>query len=133
MALPSLPSGCSAPQLSLSFTMRRWILLVFLAFSTAGVVLSHPFSVAQQEQSDANRKVVSKVMPTYPDLARRTNVHGVVKLVAVVAPDGKVTSTEVVGGNPVLVQAAVDAVRKWRYEAASQQTHVVVELKFDTR
>jgi protein TonB len=110
--------------------MQRWILLVFLVFSTAGLVLCGPFSVAQRDQAEAERKVLSKVTPTYPDLARRTNIHGVVKLVVAVAPDGKVTSTEVVGGNPVLVQAAVGAVRKWRYEAAAQQTHRVVELRF---
>jgi protein TonB len=113
--------------------MQRWFVLIVLAFSTAGVVLFEPFAVAQQDQPGAERKVVSKVAPTYPELARKTNVHGVVKLLVVVAPDGKVTSTEVVGGNPVLVQAAVDAVRKWRYEAAAEQTHRVVELRFDAR
>jgi TonB family protein len=113
--------------------LQRWIVLVFLAFSTAGIVVSAPFSVAQRDQPEAERKVLSKVAPTYPELARRTNLHGVVKLMVVVAPDGKVTSTEVVGGNPVLAQTAVDAVRKWRYEAAGQQTHRVVELRFDAR
>jgi TonB family protein len=113
--------------------MLRWILLVSLVVSTVGVVLCGPFSVAQQEQAEDERKVVSRVAPTYPDLARRTNVHGVVKLVVVVAPDGKVTSTEVVGGNPVLVQAAVQAVHKWRYEAGPRQTYVPVELRFDPR
>jgi TonB family protein len=54
-----------------------------------------------------------------------------VKLLVVVAPSGKVMSTEVVGGNPVLVQAAVDAVRKWKYEAGPQQTYAEVELRFD--
>ena len=88
-------------------------------------------SVAQQDRPEAARKVLSKVAPSYPELARRTNLHGVVKLVVVVAPDGKVTSTEVVGGNPVLVQAAVEAVRKWKYEPAPQPTHRVVELRFD--
>jgi TonB family protein len=112
-------------------TMQRWILVAFLAFSMAGVVLCDRFSVAQQDQPDARRKVLSRVAPTYPDLARRTNVHGVVKLLVVVAADGKVTSTEVVGGNPVLAQAAVEAVRKWRYEAAPQQTYTPVELRFD--
>ncbi|HWY56679.1 MAG TPA: energy transducer TonB [Terriglobales bacterium] len=104
-----------------------------LAFSTAGVLVPAPFSVAQQDQREGERKLLTKVAPAYPELARRTNLHGVVKLMVVVAPDGKVTSTEVVGGNPVLVQAAVDAVRKWRYEAAAEQTHRVVELRFDTR
>ncbi len=112
--------------------MRRWIVVSLLGFSMSTVILSDPLSVAQQDQPEADRKVLSKVAPVYPDLARRTNVHGVVKLVVVVAPDGKVASTEVVGGNPVLVQAAVEAVRKWRYEAAPQQTHRVVELRFDT-
>lgn len=97
----------------------------------AGVVVCGDSSVAQQEQAEAPRKVLSKVAPSYPDLARRTNVHGVVKLLVVVAPDGKVTSTEVVGGNPVLVQAAVEAVHKWRFEAGSRQTYTSVELRFE--
>ena len=112
--------------------MRCRILLTFATFLIAGVVVSVPFSIAQDDPAQANRKLVNKVAPAYPDLARRTNVHGVVKLIVVVAPDGKVTSTEVVGGNPVLVQAAVDAVRKWKYEAAPQPTHGIVELRFDT-
>ena len=111
--------------------MLRGILVAFLAFLMAGVVVCDHYSVAQQDQPEAPRKVLSKVAPTYPDLARRTNVHGVVKLLVVVAPDGKVTSTEVVGGNPVLVQAAVEAVHKWRYEAAPRQTYTAVELRFD--
>jgi len=110
--------------------MRRGISWIFAAFLTVGV-LSTP-APSQDDPPQANRKLVSKVAPSYPDLARRTNVRGTVKLIVVVAPDGKVTSTEVVGGNPVLVQAAVDAVRKWRYESAPQQTHGVVELRFDT-
>jgi periplasmic protein TonB len=112
--------------------MQRWILVAFLAFSMAGVVLCGPFSIAQQDQPENPRKVLSRVAPTYPDLARRTNVHGVVKLLVVVAPDGKVMSTEVVGGNPVLAQAAVAAVRKWRYEATPRQTYTPVEIRFDT-
>ena len=55
------------------------------------------------------------------------------KLGVVVAPDGRVESTKVVGGNPVLIQAAVDAVRKWKYEADPQRTSEVVELKFNLR
>ncbi|MBI1740267.1 MAG: energy transducer TonB [Candidatus Koribacter versatilis] len=75
--------------------------------------------------------MLSKIVPAYPELARRTNVHGVVKLDALVAPDGRVKLTEVIGGNPILVQAAVDAVRKWRFEPASQQTKERIELKFN--
>ena len=50
-------------QLSFRFTdpyiMRRWIVLALLAFSTAGVVVSDPFSVAQRDQPEAERRVLS--------------------------------------------------------------------------
>ncbi len=94
------------------------------------LVLSHPLSFGQQAGPEGSRKVVSRVMPVYPELARRTNISGTVKLDAVIAPDGKVKATDVIGGNPILVQAAVDAVRKWRFEAAAQQTKERIELKF---
>jgi len=112
--------------------MQRWMAISLLVCSVMGVAL-HPLSSAQQDQpSQTQRKVLSRVAPSYPELARRTNIHGAVKLLAVVASDGKVKSTEVVGGNPVLAQAAVEAVRKWKYEASAQPTKEVVELKFDT-
>jgi TonB family protein len=99
----------------------------------AVIVLSGPFSCAQQDEQAVERKVVTRLAPVYPDLARKLHLRGVVKLIVVIAPDGQVKSTEVVGGNPVLSQAAVDAVRKWRYEPAPQQTHGVVELRFDAQ
>ena len=86
----------------------------------AALVFSHPLSAGQQTEPDGTRKVLSRVLPAYPELARRTNVSGTVKLDALVASDGKVKATEVIGGNPILVQAAVDAVRKWRFEASAQ-------------
>jgi TonB family protein len=111
--------------------MRRWFLLLLFVCATAVVLLSGPFSRAQQDEAGVERKVVSKVAPVYPDLARKLGLRGVVKLIVVILPDGRVKSTEVVGGNPVLSQAAVEAVRKWRYEPAPQQTHGIVELRFD--
>jgi len=112
--------------------MRRRLPLFFLAFATATVALSGPFSWAQQAESEVTRKVVSRVAPVYPALARKLNLHGLVKLEVVIAPDGSVKFAEVTGGNPVLAQAAVDAVRKWRYEATPEQTHGLVELTFDS-
>jgi TonB family protein len=112
--------------------MRRWLPLPILVCTTIAVVLSGPFSGAQQDDTEVERKVVTRVAPSYPDLARRLKLRGVVKLIVVIAPDGKVKSTEVIGGNPVLTQAAIEAVRQWRYEAAPQQTHGVVELRFDS-
>ena len=112
-------------------TMKRSIAMALLVCTS--VVFSHRPSLAQQDQSGFERKVLSKVAPTYPDLARKTNIHGAVKLGVVIAPDGTVESTKVIGGNPVLVQSAVDAVRKWKYQAGPQRTNEVIELKFNTR
>ena len=114
-------------------TMKHWIAIALLFLSSASVVFSHPSLFAQQDESEVERKVLSRVAPTYPDLARKTNIHGAVKLGVVIGPDGRVESTKVIGGNPVLIQAALDAVRKWKYEAGPQRTSEVVELKFDIR
>jgi TonB family protein len=110
--------------------MKRWITIALLVFSSASVVLSHRSSFAQQNEPEVERQVLSKVAPTYPALARKANIRGTVKLGVVIASDGRVESTTVIGGNPVLIQAAVDAVRKWRYAAGPQRTTEVVELKF---
>jgi TonB family protein len=111
--------------------MQRWFLLPLLVCATAVVVLSGSFCCAQEDEAAVERKLVSKVAPLYPELARKLHLHGVVKLIIVISPDGKVKSTEVLGGNPVLTQAAIDAVLKWRYEATPRQTHGIVELRFD--
>lgn len=111
--------------------MKRCIAMALLVCSLASIVFSHSSSLAQQDEPE--RKVLNKVTPTYPDLARKTNIHGAVKLGVVIAPDGRVESTKVIGGNPLLIQAAVEAVRKWKYEAGPQRTNEVVELKFNTR
>ncbi len=82
-------------------------------------------------QEELNRKVKNKVVPTYPELARRMNVAGVVKLLITVAPNGSVKDAKTVGGHPVLANAALDAVKKWRFEAGPQESTGMVEFRFD--
>lgn len=76
------------------------------------------------------RKVRSKTAPMYPDLARQMNVSGKVKLEVTIASDGHVTSTRTVGGSPLLVPPAVEAVKKWRYEPGPKETTEIVEISF---
>ena len=57
-------------------------------------------------------------------------LEGIVKVEAIVAPDGTVRSVEVKGGHPVLAQAAVNTVRKWKWEVASKESRELVEVKF---
>jgi TonB family protein len=61
-------------------------------------------------------KIKSRVEPTYPALARQTGIQGTVKLHAILATDGSVKQLQVVSGHPLLVQAAMDAARQWKYE-----------------
>jgi protein TonB len=61
-------------------------------------------------------KLVNMVRPLYPPLAKQARISGTVRLHAIIAKDGAVVQLEVVSGHPLLVQAALDAVRQWRYQ-----------------
>ena len=78
-----------------------------------------------------NRQLKTKIMPEYPELARRFRIKGAVRLELLVKPDGRVQNINVLGGNPVLAQSAMLAVRKWRYQPASTESKIVVKLDFD--
>jgi TonB family protein len=71
------------------------------------------------------------VAPTYPDLAKRLQISGVVKLRAIVAPNGSVKLIEALGGNPVLMKAAQEAVTNWKYAPGPDETRELVELRFN--
>lgn len=86
---------------------------------------------AQDASSEMVRRAKVKVAPVYPDLARKMNITGTVKIQVVVAPNGTVKDAKVVGGHPVLAGAALDAVRKWRFEPAAVESSGVVEIKFE--
>lgn len=86
---------------------------------------------AQDTTSETKRKLKSKVMPEYPPIAQQLKLTGKVKLETTVAADGHVTATKVVGGNPVLANAAQDAVKKWRFEPAPKDTTELIEVDFN--
>jgi TonB family protein len=85
------------------------------------VLLWGASAFAQTATTDeSKRKVKSKTAPAYPELARRMNVSGKVKIEVVIAPDGRVKSTRVIGGHPLLVQTCQDAVKEWKFMAAAE-------------
>jgi TonB family protein len=81
--------------------------------------------------SETNRKVKNKVPPVYPELARRMNISGVVKVRVTIAANGSVKDAQLVGGHPVLASAAMEAVKKWRFETRPEETAETVEFRFD--
>lgn len=112
----------------MSFRVSGRVLLVALfAFATI-----HPgLGPVMRAQEESGRKVQSKVEPVYPELARRMKIAGVVKVQALVAPNGTVKEAKVVGGHPLLANAVVDAVRKWHYETRPKETTESVQYRFD--
>lgn len=110
--------------------MSKWYKLIAVAIvSLASLVSAQGVSA----QANSERKVASRVAPIYPELAKKMHIRGVVKVEAVVRPNGSVKSTRVVGGNPVLVEAAIDAVGKWKFEPAQGETTEMVQLTFEGR
>lgn len=106
--------------------LRKWYLARLLLGSVV-LLLSVSMLLAQDEEG--TRRAILKVKPAYPELARRTNVSGIVRLEVAVAPDGEVKQSKV-RGNPVLVQAAETAVRHWKFETGGKQTLERVTFRF---
>jgi protein TonB len=105
---------------------------IIRGLATAAVGLSlGTASFGQTGSTDeGKRKVKTKVAPAYPELAKRMNVAGKVKIEVVITPDGRVKSTRVIGGHPLLVQACQDAVKEWKFVPAAEETTQVVEFEF---
>jgi TonB family protein len=82
-------------------------------------------------QAEINRRLRSKIAPIYPELARRMNITGVVKIQITIDKSGTVKNTKLVGGHPLLANATLDAVKKWKYEAGPEETTGMVEFRFD--
>jgi len=79
------------------------------------------------------RRAKTKVQPSYPELARKMNIAGTVKIEVVVSPNGVVKDARVVGGHPVLASAALDAAKKWRFEPAGGESSGIIDFKFEPR
>ena len=104
--------------------MKVPLFRLFLSF----VLLTSCLALADQgarKQSKNNRPVA------YPATARQMHLAGTVRLEVLIGASGKVKKVDVVGGNPVLAAAAVDAVRDWTWEPAPADTTESVIIKFD--
>jgi TonB family protein len=104
-----------------------------IVVTIAATALFTGLAVAQTAITDeGKRKVKAKSAPVYPELARRMNVVGKVKIEVVITTDGHVRSTRVVGGHPLLVQACQQAVKEWTFNAASEESTQMVEFEFQS-
>jgi len=106
-------------------TKTKWLLaaVALLSANLAGSALLH----AQLEEK---RPVKHLVTPAMPELAKRLNLSGTVRIEVVIAPDGTVKRTRVVGGHPVLAAEAEHAAQKSTFEPGPKETIETIDFKF---
>jgi TonB family protein len=109
-------------------TMRMWLGAGLLAAAATTIVLP---ALPASAQDEVSRKIKSKVAPIYPEIARRMAITGRVKLAVVIAANGNVKEAKVIGGHPILANAAMDAVKRWKYEPAGNESSGMVEISFE--
>ncbi len=114
--------------------MSRRLLATVLVALTLAITLGPSHVRAQASPSDEFlRRAKTKVQPTYPELARKMSISGTVKIEVVVLPNGTVKEARIVGGHPVLANAALDAAKKWRFDPASSESTGIIDFKFEPR
>jgi TonB family protein len=108
------------------------LLAVFVYLLILPAVFTRTLRAQTSEKADkTSRRLVSKVDPDYPWDLKRARIGGVVRLMVVVRPAGTVDSISVIGGNPVLVETATRAVKKWKYAPAADESTVQVNVDFN--
>jgi TonB family protein len=100
-----------------------WVLLfsLFIACCATGLYARDPSS---------RRQPVYKVDPDYPPDLKRAYIGGTVRLNLLISPSGTVETVSILGGNPVLAEAAVRAAKKWKYVAAPSKSSARVDFVF---
>lgn len=94
-------------------------------------VVSLPLASQTEDAASSDRKLITRVEPKYPPTLERLYIGGVVRLQVDIAPNGTVESAQVLGGNPILGQSAIAAVKQWKYAPARMKTRTVERLEFD--
>ena len=72
-----------------------------------------------------DRKAKENVPPAYPEMAKSMHLAGSVKVQITITPQGQVRDAKIIGGHPLLADAAVRAISKWKYEPGPEETKVV--------
>ena len=95
-----------------------------------GAVVFLGVSLALPGRAADERAIKSRVAPVYPELAKRMKIAGIVRVEATVDPEGRVTDVKTLNGSRALMNAAEDAVRKWKFTSGDGEAKVDVEVSF---
>jgi TonB family protein len=108
--------------------MRAFAIAGILGILTCGTAR---ILASQTQPTTVERKVVTRLQPEYPETLKRLYIGGVVRVEVVVGANGSVQTTELLGGNPILGQSAMKAIKQWKYAPAAGKEKLVVQLEFD--
>ena len=110
----------------------RSILGVLLLFGCA-LLIGVGTTLRARAEDPSPRKLITRVTPKYPEYLRTHEIGGAVRLSVVVTPSGNVKSITPVGGNPILIDAATEAVKQWKYAPGDNTDTFEVKLDFIPR
>lgn len=85
------------------------------------------------DDSKGERELLTEVEPEYPETLKQMGIGGSVKLELTISPKGAVEGVQILGGNPILAEAAVKAARQWIYSPSASTTKLQVTIPFDSR
>jgi TonB family protein len=93
-------------------------------------VLSTAVPALHAQTENNARKLIYRVEPEYPADLKRIGIGGYVRVEATISPSGTVEDATIAGGNPVLAEAAVKAVKKWKYAPLDSKTKAKLVFHF---
>lgn len=103
------------------------LLLCGLFLAPQGRSFQNPI---QLEINEGGRKIKTRVIPEYPELALKARISGAARVELTVTPEGTVKDVKEIGGSPILLGALVRAVKQWKYEPGPKETAVEVKASF---
>ena len=107
-------------------------LCLTVATLLGAILFTAPRLVSQMtEEVESDRKVITRVEPDNPETLKRLYIGGIVRVETTVAPNGTVENAELLGGNPVLGQSAMKAIKQWKYAPTTAKEKLIVKLTFD--
>ncbi len=89
--------------------------------------------VVGDDSSHEERKLIRRVEPNYPETLKRLGIGGTVRLEVTISAKGNVEHVDLLGGNPILGESAVAAVKQWIYAAGHSRTVTEINLPFDSK
>lgn len=114
---------------------RRLTQKIGFGFTVGALLMSSLFvgliGVAQTSAQESDRKIITRVQPDYPDALKKLYIGGIVRVEVQVATNGSVKNVKLLGGNPILGQSTMKAVKSWKYAPAAADETLTVKLNFD--